>query len=147
MTGSGASWEGVAHVLGREQVSDHELAERLSCAPGFIARVRHDLRMPSFPIPKPDTRIVRPPLEAERERFEAQSIVTQDGHRTWIGRHTEDGTPLFSAAVTAYRMAFRLQHGEEPEGQVRVECVVDRCVEGLHLSDRLMRERARGVRS
>lgn len=147
MTGTGASWEGVAHVLERERVSDSELAVRLLCPPGFIARVRHDLGMPSFPIPEPDTRIARPPLEAEREQFEAQSIVTADGHRAWIGRHTEDGVPLFSAGITAYRMAFRLQHGEEPEGYVRVECVVDRCVEGLHLSDRLMRERARGVTS
>lgn len=147
MTGTGVSWERVAHVLERERVSDSELAVRLSCAPGFIARVRHDLGMPSFPIPEPSTRLARPVLEADRALFEGQSIVTADGHRAWIGRHTEDGVPLFSAGVTAYRLAFRLQHAEEPLGNVRVECVVDRCVEGLHLSDRLMRERARGVTS
>lgn len=140
----GASWESVAHVLEREEVCDVDLAARLGCAPGFVARVRSDLKMPAFPIPMPDTRLARPVLERDREQFEMQSIVTADGHREWLGRRTEDGIPLFSSGVTAYRVAFRLEHGEEPEGNVRVECVLSTCVEGLHLSDRIMRERARG---
>lgn len=142
---AGASWEGVAHVLEREDVCDVDLAARMHCAPGFIARVRSDLRMPAFPIPVPTTRLARPVLERDREQFEAQSVVTVDGHREWLGRRTEDGIPLFSSGVTAYRVAFRLEHGEEPEGNVRVECVLDTCVEPLHLSDRIMRERARGA--
>ena len=44
------SWEAVAHVLEHEDdVSDAELAVRLMCAPGFIAGVRADLRMPPLP--------------------------------------------------------------------------------------------------
>lgn len=145
MTASaGVSWEAVAHILEHEHVSDIELATRLRCGPGFIARVRLDLKMPAFPIPEPTERLARPVVESDRELFEMQSVVTGDGHRQWLGRHTEDGVPLFSAGVTAGRIAFRLQYGEEPEGNVRVECVVDHCVEPLHLSDRLMRERARG---
>lgn len=145
--GTGVSWERVAHVLERESVCDVELAARLTCPPGFVARVRHDLGMPSFPIPVPETRIARPVTEADRKLFEEQSVVTADGHRVWLGRRNVDGTPIFATGVTAYRLAFRLQYGEEPEGHTRVECVVQQCVEGLHLSDRLMRERARGVTS
>lgn len=144
MTGpsAGVSWKRVAHILEHESVSDIELAARLTCPPGFIAGVRLDLKMPSFPIPEPETRLARPVTESDRKLFEANSIVTPDGHRAWRGRHTYDGTPIFASGITAYRVAFRLQHGEEPQGYVRVECGASQCVEGLHLSDRLMRERA-----
>jgi hypothetical protein len=133
----------VAWILAREHVCDTEVAARLDCAPGFVARVRSDLRMPSFPIPEPTVRLARPLQKRERDEFEALSIVTAEGHREWLGRRSRDGIPMFSREESAYRVAWRLEYGEEPEGPVRVECVLATCVEGLHLSDRIMRERAR----
>ncbi|MGJ3559008.1 hypothetical protein ACR6C2_08515 [Streptomyces sp. INA 01156] len=53
--------------------------------------------------------------------------------------------PLIDNVTTACRVAFRMVHGREPEGQVRVSCVMKHCVEGSHLTDRLMRETARAV--
>lgn len=137
-----ASWEMVAHVLSREVVCDTALAARLDCPPGFVARVRSDLGMPSFPIPEPLTRCEKPVREAQREKFERLTVAVEDHHREWLGRHTRDGTPIFAAGLTAYRIAFRLEHGEEPNGLVRVECGHLKCVEGRHLSDRLIRDRA-----
>lgn len=139
------SWERVARVLEREKVSDIDLAKRLECEPGFVARVRNDLRMPAFPVAPVTDRLVRPVCEIEWEQFEADSTVTPDGHRQWTGRRSADGTPIFSTELTAYRFAFRALHGEDPEGRICVECTYEQCVEGVHLSDRLMRERAQAV--
>ncbi|MEW2568415.1 hypothetical protein [Streptomyces sp. NPDC047070] len=137
-----ASWEGIAHVLERETVSDAELALRLGCAPEFVGRVRTGLKLPAFsaaPFTPPDV----PEMSQELLRFEEMSVVIHDGHRHWLDRRTEDGVPLFSARLTAGRVAFRLHYGRDPEGQVRAECEYPHCVEGLHLSDRPMRARDR----
>ena len=83
-------------------------------------------------------------MTAEQARFERLSMASDGGHRVWLGRCVKDGgTPLFNERVTAGRVAFRMQHGREPEGHVHVECELPHCVEGLHLSDGRMRAEAR----
>ncbi|MER6976013.1 hypothetical protein [Streptomyces carpinensis] len=129
------SWEGVAAVLQAETVSDLELAERLGCRPAFVARVRDSLGLPAYPAP---------PRPSPEERFQELARVTKDGHVTWTGRTTRDGVPLVDHFVTAARVAFRLHHGREPEGQVRGTCRVNHCLAGEHLADRVMRELAKG---
>ena len=136
-----ASWEMVAHVLSEEPVTDVALASRLDCPPEFVAGVRENLGMPPLPGVVPPARRPNPLGRLQREKFARLAVVIEDGHREWRGRYTE-GTPIFNEGLTAYRIAFRLEHGEEPVGHIRVECGRDKCVEGLHLSDRLMRERA-----
>jgi WhiB family redox-sensing transcriptional regulator len=58
-------------------------------------------------------------------------------HLLWVGKktvHHSDG------AVTPNRLAFYLDRGHWPEGDVKRTCGVDRCVKPAHLADR--RERA-----
>ncbi|MER6976014.1 hypothetical protein [Streptomyces carpinensis] len=142
-----ASWEGIARILQAENAPDAEVAERLGCRESFVARVRRELGMEPWPVrantgvrwPRRDAHEVS---EETRQRFFEQRKVTDDGHRRWLGRHLKDGTPLFVSGQTAYRVAFRIGHGQDPIGQIRVECEMPHCVEGGHLSDRLMRDQA-----
>ncbi|MGJ3559006.1 hypothetical protein ACR6C2_08505 [Streptomyces sp. INA 01156] len=41
--------------------------------------------------------------------------------------------------MTAYRLAFRLHHGREPEGRMVGTCRIKRCVAGAHLEDNVLR--------
>lgn len=145
-----ASWEYVAHLLEKEPASDAEMCVRLGCPREFVARVRSNLKMPAFAGTLPATASAAGPppyitaKSREQAKFDELSVVVDDGHRDWRGRCTQgDETPLFDARTTAARVSFRLYWGRDPVGIVRVECEHRHCVEGLHLSDRLMRERAR----
>lgn len=138
-----ASWEQIARILECEEISDADLSVRLECAPAFVARVRADLRMSALPN-APSERVGKSVREIEWELFEAASTVTPDGHRQWDGKR-KAGTPMFNPATTAYQFAFQALHGQAAEGRIYVECTYKQCVEGAHLSDRLMRERAQAV--
>ncbi|GGQ49540.1 hypothetical protein GCM10010250_21330 [Streptomyces althioticus] len=128
------SWENIARVLEREVVSDAELAYRLGCTRALVSRVRADLRLDPMPLPVSSGRLT------DEQRYMIAAVLTAGGHRRWTGRVTRDGVPLLDARTTANRIAFRLAHGREPEGQVRVGCRMRHCVEGSHLTDRLIRE-------
>lgn len=80
-----------------------------------------------------------------REEFEARTVRVRCGHRRWRGRTTADGAPMAGRTESVYRIAFRLHHGRQPEGQVRhtADCRLKHCVEGAHLTDRIIREAAR----
>ncbi|MEV6738613.1 hypothetical protein AB0N14_17460 [Streptomyces sp. NPDC051104] len=132
-----ASWENIAAVLEAETVSDAELAERLDCGPDLVARVRASLGQPAFPAPPSAT------ASSEEQRFRELAVEGIDGHVRWSGRTTREGVPLVDHFVTAARVAFRLHHGREPEGQVRGTCLVNHCLAGEHLADRVIRERRR----
>ncbi|MCX4609494.1 hypothetical protein [Streptomyces mirabilis] len=131
-----ATWENIARVLVCETVSDAELAYRLGCRRGLVARVRSSLGQAPMPLP-----VMAGKLTAET-RLMIGAVLTSGGHRRWVGRRTRDGVPLIDAHTTVQRVAFRMAHGRDPEGQVRVGCVMKHCVEGTHLTDRLMREDA-----
>lgn len=139
-----ASWEQIARVLEREEISDADLSVRLECAPAFVARVRADLRLPALPGATSAERVGKSVQEIEWELFEASSTVTPDGHRRWDGKR-KAGTPMFNPAMTAYRFAFQALHGQAAEGRICVECTYEQCVEGAHLSDRLMRDLAKAA--
>ncbi|MFD0209192.1 hypothetical protein ACFVH9_08640 [Streptomyces hirsutus] len=136
-----ASWENIARVLEHQVVSDAELAYRLGCAGGFVARVRHDLGLAPMPLPLTD------PKATPEQRLMMMAVFLPGGHRRWTGRRSSDGVPLIDRDTTAGRVAFRMTYGREPEGRVRVGCVMKHCVEGTHLTDRLMREADRAVLS
>lgn len=130
------SWEGIARVLEEETISDAELAYRLGCKKAFVARVRADLGQPPRPLPPIDSTLT---IE---QRFYKLAALRPGGHRAWLGRKTRDGVPLYDHFLTAARVAFRLTHGREPVGQVRVACLMKHCVEGFHLTDKTMRDAA-----
>ncbi|MFJ1606948.1 hypothetical protein ACIOHS_26795 [Streptomyces sp. NPDC088253] len=136
-----ASWDSIARALKAEEqpVSDVELAYRLDCKRGLVARVRADLGMAAMPLPADMDRMT-PELTVMM-----MAVLTSGGHRRWIGRRTRDGVPLVDHFTTAARVVFRMEHGREPEGQVRGGCVIKHCVAWAHLTDRQMREDVRAL--
>ena len=67
-----------------------------------------------------------------------------DGHILWTGPVVKPHTPsvrLDGHMQSAYRVAFRIHHGREPEGFALPTCGMRLCVAGAHLEDRPMRQR------
>ncbi|MFF0597883.1 hypothetical protein [Streptomyces antibioticus] len=76
------------------------------------------------------------------EAFARHAEPAEDGHIRWTGR-TSHTTPTVSFANTvhsAYKIAFRIEHGREPEGTVTSRCDMPYCVAAAHLEDRPMRQ-------
>ncbi|MXM66742.1 hypothetical protein GR925_25755 [Streptomyces sp. HUCO-GS316] len=115
------------------RLSDVELAYELGCRRGLVSTARASLGMPPMPLP------ASAPDMTDEQRVMLGAVLTSGGHRRWIGRVTRDGVPLLDAHRTVARVVFRMTHGREPEGVVRVDCLRKHCVEGTHLTDRVMR--------
>jgi hypothetical protein len=101
-----------------------------------------------------DKRALRDPAAARRakrrpatlkEAFDRHAMPVDGGHVCWTGP-TSHATPTVwseGAIYSAYRTAFRLHHGREPEGTVTSACDVPLCVAGAHVEDRPMRQQKR----
>ncbi|MFJ4787613.1 hypothetical protein [Streptomyces sp. NPDC088794] len=66
-----------------------------------------------------------------------------DGHMEWTG-YCARGVPGLRHAgkyYTAYRLAFRIATGRDPEGNALISCGRDQCVAPGHHADRRDRER------
>ncbi|MEV0016607.1 hypothetical protein [Streptomyces tendae] len=137
------SWETVARALQAgepRELSDLALAVEHGCSVKLVARVRADLGLPVY---ERGRRPVRQSLEAV---FWERSRPVPGGHREWTKQTAASGTPVLSYRgqhVTAGRVAFKIAHGREPEGQVKPNCPFPHCVEPDHQADRLMRDAAR----
>lgn len=95
----------------------------------------------------PKVRPGRRPAATVEDLFWRRTQPVDDGHLIWTGyRSSEDagGCPILrhgGRKHTAYRIAFRLKHGRDPEGKVTPTCERDGCVAPEHTEDRLIRER------
>jgi hypothetical protein len=134
------SYEAVARAL-REgdprELSDLALAARYGCRPALVARVRAELHAPAY------RRGKRPTGETLQQAFKARVEPVGGGHLLWVGRISSAGVPVLSwhgEHTTAARVAFKIDTGREPVGQVRATCTYPRCVAPGHQADRLMRE-------
>jgi DNA-binding CsgD family transcriptional regulator len=64
-----------------------------------------------------------------------------DGHLEWDGSRTTKGTPVFKwggrngKPYSAYRIAYRIQHGADPQGSCYPGCSRPRCVAPAHVVD------------
>ena len=70
---------------------------------------------------------------------------THDGHLTWTGHRNRNRLPTVRHGGrnhSAYRIAFRIEHGREPEGHVTPACERDGCVAPACMQDRRIREHA-----
>lgn len=78
------------------------------------------------------------------EAFHAHTEPADDGHVRWTGSKSHSTPAVWFAGSTysAYRIAFRVHHGREPEGLVASACGVPGCVAGAHVEDRPMRQRS-----
>ncbi|MEU0671319.1 hypothetical protein ABZ330_00205 [Streptomyces sp. NPDC006172] len=125
-------------------VSGHDLAEhgkletdgRAYCGMCKVIDKRAQ-RDPSAP-----RRARRRPASME-EAFARNAEQIDGGHVRWLGPSSHTTPTVWFAGTTysAYKVAFRIHHGREPEGLVTSGCDVPHCVAGEHVEDRPMRHR------
>ncbi|MFB7461237.1 hypothetical protein [Streptomyces sp. NPDC056188] len=74
---------------------------------------------------------------------------TDDGHMEWTGFYigSTPGLRHGGRNHTAYRVAFRIANGRDPEGHALPNCGRDGCVKPGHHSDRADRAREQRVNS
>ncbi|MEH0417884.1 hypothetical protein [Streptomyces sp. B21-083] len=84
----------------------------------------------------------RRPARSLEQTLRRRSVPVGGGHRRWTGS-TWKTTPSVwwqGAPHSAYKVAFRLHHGRDPEGMVTSACEVPLCVAGGCLLDQRMRQ-------
>lgn len=126
-------------------IAGHDQAEHVKFEPDGTAYCglcklldKRAQRDPSAPRPR------RRSLRSLEGAFRARTEGAEGGHVRWTGT-TSHATPAVwwaGSTYSAYRVAFRIHHGREPEGQVRPGCGVSLCVAGAHVEDRPMRQRS-----
>ena len=73
---------------------------------------------------------------------------TDDGHMEWTGYRNNSGAPSLRHGgrnLSAYRLAYRIATGHEPEGYALPSCGRHGCVKPGHHGDRADRAEARKV--
>ncbi|MDX3067291.1 hypothetical protein PV518_34840 [Streptomyces sp. ND04-05B] len=123
-------------LLAEEDVSNRAVAQKLGVGDKRVNEVRKRVGLPSY------VRGRRAAYGSWKEAFTAQSEPVTGGHRRWTGTREGCGTPVVrhrTSIQTAYRVAFRLHHGREPEGKVSQSCEIPGCVAGEHQVDRVIR--------
>ncbi|MER7477339.1 hypothetical protein ABTX60_06750 [Streptomyces sp. NPDC126510] len=124
-------------LLAEEDVSNRAVGLALGVDDRRVDEVRKRVGLPSY------VRGRRPIYGSWLEAFTAQSEPVEGGHRRWTGTREKCGTSVVrhrTSIQTAYRVAFRLHHGREPQGKVSQSCEIPGCVAGEHQQDRLIRE-------
>ncbi|MFE1192877.1 hypothetical protein ACFW6E_08760 [Streptomyces olivaceoviridis] len=126
----------VAELL-RAGLSDRAIARQLHVDRGtVVAPARKALGLPTTAPRRP-----RSPEELFWQRAERRD----DGHMTWTGARNNHGTPTLTTGGrngknnTAYRIAFRIAHGRDPEGIAGPACDVQQCVAPACQIDRIIR--------
>ncbi|MFG2404193.1 hypothetical protein ACGFR8_07615 [Streptomyces brevispora] len=131
------STEEIAAALDDAGLSNLAVARTLGCGPERVRRVRVTAGVAPF------RRGRRLRYESWDEAFAGRTVAVEGGHLDWTGPVSEHGTPVLrfgTETQTAYRYAFRVQHGREAEGKAGPVCGRGHCVAGGHLEDRVMRE-------
>ncbi|MFE6362929.1 hypothetical protein ACFVP3_23385 [Streptomyces sp. NPDC057806] len=126
----------VARLLRAGQLSQAEIARQAGVCQLTVQHTREALGLPA---PKRGRHLPKyPTLESA---FAACTQPVDGGHLQWTGR-VDGNAPVLRYGGTeesVYRIAFREHTGREPEGRVRSECEVPRCVAGPCLTDRVIR--------
>lgn len=121
--------------------SNTEIARQLGVDRGTAARARALLDMPKL---KTGVKAAATPEDLFRQRVKP----TRDGHLTWTGSRSTGGTPSLRHGgrnLSAYRIAFRIANGREPEGYALPSCGREHCVKPGHHADRVDRAREKRV--
>lgn len=129
----------VAELL-RAGHSDAAIARQLHVDKKTAAKAREALSLPKS---KPGRR----PAASAEDLFWRRVKPTDDGHMEWTG-FSSAGTPCLRHGgrnQTAYRVAYRIAKGREPEGKALPSCGLEHCVKPGHHADRADRAEARKV--
>ncbi|MEV5977544.1 hypothetical protein [Streptomyces sp. NPDC052114] len=126
-------------------LSDSAIARELGVdADKTVRRTRLALGLPK-------TRPGRKPAASPEDLFWRRTQPIDGGHLIWTGYRApraDGGCPLVrhgGRIHSAYRIAFGLRYGREPEGHVTPTCDVDGCVAPDHTQDRQIRERTKAT--
>lgn len=121
--------------------SDRAIARQLGVDPvKTVAPARIALGLPRA---KPG----RTPAATPEDLFRRHVTPTGDGHMEWSGPRA-NGTPTLRHAgrqLSAYRVAYRIATGREPEGYALPSCGREGCVRPGHHADRADRAASRKV--
>ena len=116
--------------------SSDAIARQLGVDRAAVRRIRTEFGLPAF-VPAEQTRTLE-------EKWATFTRPVDGGHLEWTGGRSNGSTPSFMCSeqrISAYRIAFRIKHGREPQGYLRPSCGYDGCVAPGHHDDRLIRER------
>lgn len=130
----------VAELL-RAGNSNRTIARQLHVDAKDVAAAREVLSLPKA---KSGSKAAASP----EDLFWKRAKPTDDGHMEWTGYGTNSGTPGLRHGgrfYTAYRLAFRIAAGRDPEGYALPSCGRDHCVKPGHHDDRADREREQRV--
>jgi hypothetical protein len=129
----------VAELL-RAGLSDRAIARELNTDHKKVSAARTALGLPKA---KPGKKAAG----TAEDLFWRRARPTDDGHMEWAGFHST-GTPCLRHGgrnQTAYRIAYRIANGRDPEGKALPSCGREHCVKPGHHSDRHDRAAARKV--
>lgn len=121
--------------------SDSAIARQLHLDNRTVSAARTELGLPKA---KSGPKAAATP----EDLFWRRAKPTTDGHMDWGGYHTNTGTPAVrhgGRIHTAYRLAFRIANGREPDGYALPNCGHDGCVKPGHHEDRVMREQEQNL--
>lgn len=124
----------VAELL-RAGLSNRAIAFELHIDAKAVAAAREALGLPK-------TKPGRRPAATAEDLFWRRAKPTDDGHMVWGGYVTSDGVPGLrhgGSFHTAYRLAFRIATGRDPEGYALPTCDRTYCVKPGHQEDRVDR--------
>ncbi|MFF8656773.1 hypothetical protein [Streptomyces huasconensis] len=126
-------------------LSDRAIARQLSVdAKRTVRPAREALGLPR-------SRPGRKPAPTVEDLFWRRTQPVDGGHLLWTGARgaaSQGRCPFLrhgGRVHTAYRIAFRIKHGREPEGRVTPTCDRDGCVAPDHVEDRRIRERTKST--
>lgn len=124
-------------ALLRQRLSDSAIARHLHCDRHRVTGIRRSLGLPKLP-PQPLT------LE---EKWRSYTRAVDGGHVEWTGeRNNQTGTPVMryrQKAISPAAVAFRIQHGRDPEGYAIADCGKQHCVAPAHVEDTTARTKGR----
>lgn len=124
----------IAELL-RAGLSDRAIGRELNTDPKTVSAARAELGLPK-------AKSGRKPAGTAEDLFWRRVKPTDDGHMEWTGFRST-GTPCLRHGgrnQTAYRIAFRIANGREPEGKALPSCGREHCVKPGHHADRVDRE-------
>lgn len=126
----------IAELL-RQGLTNTDIATRCHVRRQVVAEARLDLGI------EPSRRGRALTAASIEDAFRARTRPVGDGHLEWAGATDRDGTPMVSHGrnyQTARQVAFRIQYGRKPVGNVKPGCGHAGCVAPGHVEDQPMRE-------
>ncbi|WDO09914.1 hypothetical protein ME763_31995 [Streptomyces murinus] len=126
----------IVALLG-DGLSNAAVARVLGCDRHRVGEIRRQLELPN---------VVQQPLTLE-QKWRSLTRPLKGGHLKWRGERVgAAGTPVMRYGEQSFspaRIAFTVQHGRQPRGQVKSECGVRHCVAPAHVEDEPGRLRLR----